>query len=308
MYSSEYYVPSHITGFFVPFFSEDYKKTGSIGAGVSLSLGIKTLVRIKEGSGSVEVYSNETKKEKNTATVSFRCIDLLKEKYPKYFQNKDILIEHENDVPLDSGFGASASAALGICFSIKDFLGISGSETIRIAHETEVKNLSGLGDVVAEVKGGVEIRKTAGVDGIIENIPSEGLKVMAVSLGTKKTENVLKNSKKVKVIERCGTKMLNKLIGEPTIERLMECSKTFTYKTDLMSREVLDLIEMMSEINSYCASGIMIGEGAFTFINEKDQIKLLDSLIDTKGDIIISPIASGLIGAKNGYTKKSSKI
>ena len=294
MYSSEYYVPSHITGFFVPFFSDDCFKTGSTGAGVSLSSGLETKIKVIEGSGAVSFYLNGIKTKKNSAPVSLNCINLIKERYPESFVNKDILIEHESDVPVESGFGASASAALGICFSIKDLIKISPNECIRIAHEIEVKNLSGLGDVVAEVKGGVEIRKTPGIDGIIENIPSNNLKVMGISLGKKRTESVLKNPEKVKIIEKCGTKLLKKLISEPNVERLMQCSKTFTYKTGIMPKEVLDLIEVISEINSYDASGIMIGEGVFTFINEKDEKKLLDTLIDIKGDIIVSAIASGL--------------
>ena len=295
MYSSEYYVPSHITGFFVPFFSEDYLKTGSTGAGVSLSSGLKTGIKIIEGSGNVEVFLNGTKALKNNIPVSLKCLHLITEKYPKYFINKDIIIEHESDVPIGSGFGASASAALGICFSIKDLIKISPTECIRIAHETEVKSLSGLGDVVAEVKGGIEIRKTPGVDGIIENIPSNDLKVMAISLGKKKTESVLKDSGKIKIIEKCGSKLLKRLISEPNVERLMQCSKTFTYKTGIMSQEILDLVKIISEINSYDASGIMIGEGAFTFINKEDENRLLESLIDIKGEIIVSPIASGLL-------------
>lgn len=295
MYSSEFYVPSHITGFFVPFFSEDFLKTGSTGAGVSLSSGLETKIRVFEGNTTVEVYLNGIKATKNSAPVSLNCINLIKERYPEYFNNKGILVEHESDVPVESGFGASASAALGICFSIKDLIKISPEECIRIAHETEVKNLSGLGDVVAEVKGGIEIRKTPGIDGIIENIPANGLKVIGISFGKKKTESVLKNPEKVKIIEKCGTKLLNKLICEPNVERLMQCSKTFTYKTGIMSKEILDLVEVISEINSYDASGIMIGEGVFTFINEKDENKVLDSLIDIKGDIIVSPIASGLL-------------
>ncbi len=294
MYSSEYYVPSHITGFFVPFFDEDCLKTGSTGAGVSLSSGLETKIKVIEGSGTISVYLNGIKTKKNSMPVSLNCINLIKERYPESFVNKDILIEHENDVPVESGFGASASAALGICFSIKDLIKISPKECIRIAHETEVKNLSGLGDVVAEVKGGVEIRKTPGIEGIIENIPSDNLKVMGISLGKKRTESILKNPEKVKIIEKCGTKLLNKLISEPSVERLMQCSKTFTYKTGIMSKEILDLIEVISEINSYDASGIMIGEGVFTFINEKDENKVLDTLIDIKGDIIISAIAPGL--------------
>jgi len=295
MYSSQYYVPSHITGFFVPFFSEDLLKTGSTGAGVSLSSGLETKIRVMEGGDAIDVYLNGIKGTKNSAPVSLNCINLIKERYPEYFTNKSILIEHESDVPVESGFGASASAALGICFSIKDLIRISIEECIRIAHETEVKNLSGLGDVVAEVKGGVEIRKTPGVDGIIENIPANGLKVIGVNFGKKKTESVLKDPEKMKIIEKCGTKLLNKLICEPNVERLMQCSKTFTYKTDIMSKQVLDLVEDLSEVNSYDASGIMIGEGIFTFINEKDENKVLDKLIDIKGDIIVSHIASGLL-------------
>jgi len=295
MYSSEYYVPSHITGFFVPFFSEDCFKTGSTGAGVSLSSGLETKIKVSEGSGNISVYLNGIKRTGIIPPVSLNCINLIKERYPESFVNKDILIEHESDVPVESGFGASASAALGICFSIKDLIKITPKECIRIAHETEVKSLGGLGDVVAEVKGGIEIRKTPGVDGIIENIPSDNLKVLGISLGKKKTESVLKDPEKVKIIEKCGSKLLNKLISEPNVERLMQCSKTFTYKTGIMSKEILDLIEVISENNNYDASGIMIGEGAFTFINNEDENRILESLIDIRGDIIVSPIAKGLI-------------
>jgi len=41
--------------------------------------------------------------------------------------------------------------------------------------------------------------------------------------------------------------------------------------------------------------GIMIGEGAFTFIREEDEKKIVEHLIDIKGDIVISPIGKGLL-------------
>lgn len=295
MYSSEYYVPSHITGFFVPFFSDDCFKTGSTGAGVSLSLGLKTKIKVGNGCGLVNIKLNGAELNHADAPVSLNCINLIRERYPSFFTSKDILIEHECDVPVESGFGASASAALGISFSVKDLINISTEECVKIAHETEVINLSGLGDVIAEVKGGVEIRKTPGVDGIIENIPADRLKVLAISLGKKKTESVLKDPEKLRIIEKCGSKLLDKLISEPSVEKLMECSKTFTYKTGLMSKEVIDLMEVISEINSFEASGIMIGEGVFTFISEEDQDRILERVIGIKGDIVISPIAKGLL-------------
>lgn len=295
MYSSEYYVPSHITGFFVPFFSDDCLKTGSTGAGVTLSFGLKTKVSAYSGSGKVKIKLNGKKMTPLTNPISFNCLNIIKERYPKSIANKDILIEQKSDVPVGSGYGTSASAVLGICFSLKDLANISVKDCIRIAHETEVKNLSGLGDVVAEVKGGVEIRKTPGIEGVIENIPAEGLKVLSVSRGIKKTGSVLGNQDKVKIIENCGTKLLKKLVNEPTVERMMECSKKFTYKTGILSSEILELIEIISEINSFNASGIMIGEGAFTFIREEDEKKIVERLIDIKGNIIISPIGKGLL-------------
>lgn len=295
MYSSEYYVPSHITGFFVPYFSDDCLKTGSTGAGVTLSLGLNTKINVYNGNGKVKVKLNGKKMTPSTNPISFKCLNIIKERYPKFITNKDIFIEQESDVPVGSGYGTSASAVLGICFSLKDLVNISVKDCIRIAHEAEVKNLSGLGDVVAEVKGGVEIRKTPGVEGIIENIPATGLKVLSVSLGIKKTGSVLGNQDKIKIIEKCGTKLLKKLVNEPTVEKMMECSKKFTYKTGILSSEILDLIEVISEINSYNASGIMIGEGAFTFIREEDEKKIVEHLIDIKGDIVISPIGKGLL-------------
>lgn len=295
MYISEYYVPSHITGLFVPFFSDDTLKAGSCGAGVSLSLGVRTKIKVVEGEGLTEIYMNGIKPKDYNNTLSLNCVNLIKDRYQKSFLNKNILIEHESDVPTESGFGTSASAALGICFSIKNLIDITTSECVKIAHEAEVKSLTGLGDVVAEVKGGIEIRKTPGVDGIIENIPSDDLEVLAISFGVKQTERVLKDPKIIQKIEKYGNKLLTKLISEPTVEMMMDCSNVFTHKTQIMSQKVLDLIEFISEVNSYNAAGIMIGEGVFTLINKKDKKKILDNLRDVKGKIIISPISLGLL-------------
>ena len=296
MYTSEYYVPSHITGFFVPWFSDDYLKTGSTGAGVSLLIGLKTEISITNGDGTVDVYLNGIKTSNEKVPVSINCINILKARYQEHLKNKDIIIRHYSDVPVEAGFGASASAVLGICFSIKDFLSITSEKCIEIAHETEVKNLSGLGDVIAEVKGGIEIRKTPGVSGIIENIKlKEDLKVLALSLGTKKTESVLRDPEKIKIIEKCGTKMLSKLINEPTVEKMMECSRTFTYKINIFPKEILGLVDRISEINCFNASGIMIGKGVFTFVNEEYEKKVLDLLKDINAELIVSPIAKGLL-------------
>ncbi len=296
MYTSEYYVPSHITGFFVPWFSDDYLKTGSTGAGVSLLIGLKTEISITNGDGTVDVYLNGIKTSNEKVPVSINCINILKARYQEHLKNKDIIIRHHSDVPVEAGFGASASAVLGICFSIKDFLSITSERCIEIAHETEVKNLSGLGDVIAEVKGGIEIRKTPGVSGIIENIKlKEDLKVLALSLGTKKTESVLRDPEKIKIIEKCGTKMLSKLINEPTVEKMMECSRTFTYKINIFPKEILGLVDRISEVNSFNASGIMIGKGVFTFVNEEYEKKVLDLLKDINAEFIVSPIAKGLL-------------
>ena len=147
MYSSEYYVPSHITGFFVPYFSDDCLKTGSTGAGVTLSLGLNTKINVYNGNGKVKVKLNGKKMTPSTNPISFKCLNIIKERYPKFITNKDIFIEQESDVPVGSGYGTSASAVLGICFSLKDLVNISVKDCIRIAHEAEVKNLSGLGAV-----------------------------------------------------------------------------------------------------------------------------------------------------------------
>lgn len=296
MYVSEYYVSSHITGFFVPWFNDDYLKTGSMGAGVSLSKGVRTKVKVSKGNGLVNIFVNGIKTPNDKVPVTLNCVDILKERYNGLSKNMDLIIEHENNVPIEAGFGASASAVLGVCFSLRDLLSISPEDCIRIAHETEVRSLSGLGDVIAEVKGGIEIRKTPGVEGIVENIPFEqNLKVLGICLGSKKTESILKDPNKLKIIEKCGTKLLKKLITEPTVGKMMECSKTFTYKTNILTKEILDIIDRITEINSFNAAGIMIGQGVFTFINEEDEKKVLDLLKDIKGKIVISPIAKGLL-------------
>ncbi len=70
----------------------------------------------------------------------------------------------ETPLPLGSGFGVSGGLALGTALAANAVFGhgLSYNELVTIAHGAEVQSGSGLGDVVAQARGGVPLRLEPG--------------------------------------------------------------------------------------------------------------------------------------------------
>ena len=52
----------------------------------------------------------------STNPISFKCLNIIKERYPKFITNKDVFIEQESDVPVGSGYGTLSFCRFSICF------------------------------------------------------------------------------------------------------------------------------------------------------------------------------------------------
>ena len=138
---------------------------GSRGAGVSIDKGVITELKIDETSSSddasIQVRINGDKDAKN-ASITFKTIELMiKEfKLEDTLNNTNIAVNHHLEVPIGAGFGTSAAFALGTALGAAKLLElpITFNNAASIAHLAEVNMKSGLGDVVAEINGGITIR------------------------------------------------------------------------------------------------------------------------------------------------------
>jgi len=146
------FAPGHITGIFQIFDkSADNLKTGSKGAGVSISRGVTTTVKAeKSGKNSLQVKINGS--ISNSAEVSKRVVEAFLSKFKEKTANYKVVVEHEIEMPIGAGFGTSGAAALSLALALNETfeLGMSKMEAAQLAHIAEVECKTGLGPAIAE--------------------------------------------------------------------------------------------------------------------------------------------------------------
>ncbi|MBI5680629.1 MAG: GHMP kinase [Methanobacterium sp.] len=266
------FVPSHITGFFEIIDHENPLKKGSRGAGVVMDKGVITKIKIKDGNG-LNIKING-KNDPYNVTITKKVIEIMKKDFN--LDNKKIEIEHDVQLPIGAGFGTSAAFAIGtaLCISKTLKLPLTFNKAVQIAHIGEVKMKSGLGDVIAEINGGITLRLKEGAPGIgitdkLVLDESEDLFVISKIFGEIKTSDIIGDPFYKDKINFMGKNLLLKLINNPTPQNFMNLSRKFAENTGLMSKEVLETVKIFEE-ETLGASMAMLGNTAFSISNTPD--------------------------------------
>ena len=267
--TAQAFVPGHITGVFRIF---DDKETplqcGSIGAGFSVEIGTLTTVSAKENE-SLEIttiYNDEQIDATVTKTVVHRMI----EKYERQFK---VQIIHKSSLPSGAGFGASGAGALGTALAFGRILdpSLSSTKAAEFAHLAEIENRSGLGDVLAQTVGGIEIRVFPGGPGVgkVQTIPSSENQCVVLAGDTGlQTRDVLTNPKSRERINAVGDKLVERIIETPSIETFVSCSREFTDAIDLATDRVKAALQDLDQSGLNLSSMVMLGDSVFCFCNE----------------------------------------
>lgn len=272
------FVPAHITAFFVPRFNEEPLLAGSLGAGINLSKGTNVFISLEEGlERHIHIAFNGEPVKKEDAVISYSvAYDIL----PKDFEG-ELEIWQYFDFPNGHGFGNSAGGALGtalsLAFAFKEKTFLQAAQT---AHKYEVLHKGGLGDVIAQVHGGIEVRIKPGAPGIgvVDNIFFEGYKVLAVPMGRLSTKEVL-DSDVIKLIEKEGEKAINALLSNPKVEVLMKEARAFSERTGLLSGELLEIARELDKALKLPSSMVMLGKSLFALLRE-EEIEKVKSIMD----------------------------
>ena len=274
------FVPAHITAFFVPVFHEDPLKSGSLGAGVNLSKGTNVFLSVETGTSRrhIHIAFNGEPVKVEEAIISHSVAEEL---IPMDFMG-GVEVWQYFDFPNGYGFGNSAGGALGTglvlgyYFRSKTFLQVA-----QIAHKQEVINKGGLGDVIAQVHGGIEIRIKAGAPGIgvVDNMFFEDYKVLAIPLGGLSTREVL-DSDVIKAIKREGQKALERLLKNPTPQNLMHLARDFAENTGLLDGELLEIAREIDKLTKLPSSMVMLGKSLFALLRDDELPKIQEKLRD----------------------------
>jgi pantoate kinase len=250
------FAPGHISGFFEPVYNQDLSRTGSRGAGINVSLGAISEVTVESStSQNFEIFVNN---KKSNAPVINLALKYMLDQNPV-----QVIVKTNLNLPVSQGFGMSAASALSTTYALAKILGVSKSDAMKASHFAEIQLKTGLGDVMASCFGGVEIRKSAGLPpwGVIEHIPGKYEVVLCIIGKKLDTKNILLDPlKNVSIIEY-GKYCTKKLLENPSIENLFSLSQTFTKKTGLADKRVIESIEVANQFGM--ASMCMLGNSVF---------------------------------------------
>lgn len=265
--SSKWSVPAHITGFFQVVNNENSLKKGSLGAGFSFNQYISTQI-FKESSKGSSVHVNF-----NGDQINGEVSKYIASIFSSFCEGKSIKINHESNLPISGGFGTSGAGALGAAFAMDDIFStkMKNIKIAQIAHKAEVKNNTGLGDVISQYYGGSEIRIKAGAPGIGEIMHfdwSKNIKVMIVYLGTMSTKSVLTNNIKIAKINKISIPLIESLLKNPSVEKFVEYSYEFAKNIKIMSKDVYNILKELNK--NFLASMVMIGESIFVLGTESE--------------------------------------
>jgi pantoate kinase len=273
--------PGHITGFFqICDGSMKPLEKGSRGAGVSISKGVTTTVEAKPARSSIihiEINGNSSIHAPVSEAVIARFLEY------KRGQKFDIHVSHDVGVPIGSGFGTSGAGALSLALALNSIMDcdLTRIEAAQIAHIVEVEQRTGLGTVIAEMVGGIEIRSIAGGPGVgrVEVLPSSrDLKVVCLPFGPISTSKHLNNPESRKRINERGGLLTDALRGHPTVSNFMEYSRHFAEHIGILTERVNAVLEETDEAGYTCSTAIF-GENVFSLV-PPDQVPELVAIFN----------------------------
>jgi len=260
-YNGEGYAPGHITGFFTIHMSKDPLSSGSTGAGLCLKEGVITEVT------AVESDRTELTMESNNVPLpSFpTCESVLK----RLLSGKPMRVtaKQTSNLPANYGYGVSGASALSLAIALNEALdlNLSDEEAGQAAHVAEVENLTGLGDVSAQLVGGLEARLKPGAPGIgeVKRLPfPHDLIVITSPVFPFPTSRMITEERYVKKINPLGSAALSSFLPSPSIENFMHQSRVFwdgVGIADESVRRVIRIFESAGIPSPSAKKGVVFG-------------------------------------------------
>ena len=240
------FVPGHITGFFSAHTAANAAQAGSRGAGITLTDGVE--VTVTPGSGC----------RLNGEGVSITAVDSVRNRL-----GVDAAVEANTSLPVGAGFGVSGAVALGTALAANAIFDCAKTENelVTMAHCAEVDAGTGLGDVVAQARGGMPIRIDPGSPshGHLDGVAARP-RVEYVTFGELSTEDVLAGDTDQLTV--AGESALSRLLERSTVDQFMASARTFATEADLLTDDVAAAIDAVDDAGGEAAMA-MLGNTVF---------------------------------------------
>ena len=243
------FVPGHVTGFFSVHHGDDPLSTGSRGGGLTLADGVTVTV----SRGEHQTYLDGTSSTIEPVDLVCSALDV------------EPTVSVESALPPGCGFGVSGGAALGTAMAANSLydLELSENEVVALAHGAEVRAGTGLGDVVAQARGGAVLRLEPGAPGrgALDGIPIEPTVVEYLVLDERSTTDVLTGD--TTLLSEAGEVALRRVRSTPTTDQFVRASRRFAREAELLTPDVIEVIQAVSAADGEAAMA-MLGETVFT--------------------------------------------
>ena len=259
----EAFAPGHITAFFVGYDDANPFRKGSRGAGLCTTLGVHTVARAREDrQQSIEVYIND---EPAKAESTARAAQLLLGSTPY-----EVKILQKQQLPVSQGFGMSGAGALSTVLALDEALGLGRKrdELVGLAHRSDVESGTGLGDVMPQAVGGMDLRVKPGAPpyGLVKKFEIEK-ELMLCAVGPPMAKaSVLGSRTTMESIREVGLKCLDEFERGPSLDALFDLGRAFAFETGLASAKVRECIDAVRAYGR--ASMSMLGNAVFAVGSE----------------------------------------
>ncbi len=247
--------PGHISGYFKRVTAPEPGACGSIGAGIVINPGVMVTV----------TPASRTSISIRQRSVSGRVRQIADRSPPLESALRQVKVDAtivtECCLPIGSGFGLSGAALLATLTAVNRLadLDLDSRNIARIAHETEVKHRTGLGDVAACQGGGRVVRNGAGIDAEIFRFHDIPGAVYAISFGPIPTPSVLNSQAQMERVARAFPQKKS-----VTVEEFFAQSREFAYKSGLLTLEAERVLRACEE-EGVDAAMTMLGNGVFAY-------------------------------------------
>jgi len=256
------YCPGHLSGYFKRVQGRTPATTGSTGAGIVISEGVRATVTPADALTIRVLQEDYGGSMKEKACSSGPLEDILKR------LGFIVSVVTECRLPIGAGFGLSAAALLATLTAANRLCdgGLTPHAIAGYAHETEVIHRTGLGDVAACQDGGRVERTGPGIDAEIHRRFDLSEPLYAISFGAIPSPSVLGSPEDLERIAAAFP-------PEPShgIRDFFSNANLFADRSGLVTPEVREVLAACRQ-EKVPAAMTMLGNGVFGYGREARDI------------------------------------
>lgn len=192
-------------------------------------------------------------------------------------------VRHTIQVPIGTGFGTSAAAAMGLALGFSKLIDrpMSLVEAGFETHLVELKCRTGLNSEIGLLGGGIVIVRKEGAPGVgqIDLIPvPDDLSLVCVVQGPYYTPKALAHPRRLGRIEQKGDHFLKMILRKPTLDNFMFQAHRFALETGLADRYVQRMLTAAQSLDVIGVAQNMLGRAIHIAVDEETAPRVMRKL------------------------------